>query len=142
MDSYFNWILQNPGLNHLTVLIFEFLDTASLNKCLKVSQLWNQFIKQNTSIWKRHLAKESPLHNAISSGQINMVELLLDLGFDVNGLNGEGQTPLSIACSHNRLTLVKLLCQHPKIDVNARTRNGETPLIKALLLHWGSRKVQ
>ena len=129
MESYFDMILQNPGLNHLTTMIFGNLDTNSLFNCLEVSDQWYQFIKENRRLWKQH---DFPLHRACISGHFNAVKLLIELGFDVNARNGEKEPPLLLACIHKRLKVTKLLCQHPNIDVNATNRYGCPLIIIAL----------
>ena len=133
MESNFDWILQNPGLNHVTIKIFGDLDINSLFSCLDVSEQWCKFIKENRSLWEPHVLHGFPLHYACISGHVNVVKLLFELGIDVNAIDGEDDTPLILACTHNRLKIVKLLCQHPNIDINATNTNGESPLILACI---------
>ena len=131
MANYFDWILQNPGLNHISIKIFENLDiVASLESCLQVSQQWNQFIKENESIWRKHLTKSFPLHHACRLGHVYIVKLLIEMGFDVNARDTKVGTPLSIACKTRNVKLAMLLCQQPKIDVNENFRL-DFPLNKA-----------
>ena len=123
MDSYFDGILQTPGLNHLTINIFKLLDIKSLDNCLVVSKKWHHFIKENGPIWKQHFSIEDsdlPLHNACTLGHVNMVKLLIKLGFDVNEISKSGETLLfhAYACIQNKFKVVELLCQQPRIDVN------------------------
>ena len=125
MESYFDWILQNSGLNHITIKIFKILDSKSLDKCLAVSGQWYQFIKQNESIWQQNLtiwkpyvSTDLPLHKACTAGHVNMVKLLIDVGFDLNGTNEYGKTPLYLACANKNNKVAKLLCQQPKFNVN------------------------
>ena len=47
MANSFDSILQNPGLNHITIKVFESLDFDSLIICVQVSPDWQQFIKEN-----------------------------------------------------------------------------------------------
>ena len=44
-----------------------------------------------------------------------------------------GRTALHLACQAGRLDVVQLLNQVEGIDVNCRTKGGETPLMKAVL---------
>ena len=118
MESSFDWILQNPGLNHLTIKIFKLLDINSLGFCLVVSKQWHQFIKENETIWKAHVSTELPLHDVCNSGYVNMVKLFIDLNYDINAKNRLDQTPLYLACQQNQVKLVELLCQQPGVDVN------------------------
>ena len=55
--SEMNNFIRNTGLEHIPILIFQFIDTDSLEVCRKVSKEWKQFIDNSTSIWKSHLAK-------------------------------------------------------------------------------------
>ena len=49
------------------------------------------------------------LHAATERNQIEMAELLIDLGADLNSENKNGMTPLMIAARHGNATLVKAL---------------------------------
>ena len=120
MESYFDWILQNPGLNHITIKIFEILDVISLDNCLEVSQQWFKFIIKNTSIWNQHASMHFPLHNACLLGHVTKVKLLIELDYDINATNKDGKTPLYLACKQNHVKVVKFLCQQPRIVVNAK----------------------
>ena len=44
MANYFDFILDNPGLNHISIQIFENIDLEALSKCIDVSEKWHQFI--------------------------------------------------------------------------------------------------
>ena len=122
MDSFFDWILQNPGLNHLTIKIFGFLDLKSFDNCLKVSKQWYQFIKENRNQWKR-FSYRWLLHNACYSGYANIVKLLIELDYNINAPDANGVTPLSLACLGNHVEVVKLLCKQSNINVNAKVNN-------------------
>ena len=129
MDSYFDWILQNPGLNHLTIKIFGLLDLKSFDNCLIVSKYWYQFIKENRNLWKV-LSQKFPMHDACYSGYVNIVKLFIELNEDINARDARGSTPLVLACWGNQLKVVKLLCKQSKINVNAKVNYiaGKTTL--------------
>ena len=57
IDSKFNELLRNPGFEHIPILIFQLIDTDTLEVCRKVSKEWKQFIDNSTPIWKGHLEK-------------------------------------------------------------------------------------
>ena len=106
MANYFEWILQNPGLNHITFKIFGNLNIDSLEKCLQVSNQWNQFIKENESIWNKYVPKQLPIHYAYNLGHVKIVKLLIEIGMDVNAKDAKGKTPLMLACSARNVKLV------------------------------------
>jgi ankyrin repeat protein len=63
-------------------------------------------------------------------GHLNMVNLLLDSGADVNGTGSDGWTPLMKASWHNFPEIVNTLLTHTA-DVNSTNKKGETALILA-----------
>ena len=125
MTNYFDFILQSPGLNHIGVQIFKQLDLQALAECAEVSQQFHQFIKENISITDH---ENVSLRIACTNGNVKIVKLLLDQGFDVNIRNNLGETPLQCACKNGHDQVVALLCQQPSIDVNVRNYLHETPL--------------
>lgn len=63
------------------------------------------------------------------------IRLLIDSGFDVNGVTGtdEQNTPLML-CAHKGLTeSVRLLLNYPEININAQNTRGETALMQAVM---------
>ena len=103
MANHFDWILQRPGLNHVAIKIFESLDMNSLDNSLGVSKQWFEFIKETESIWKPHISQDHIFHKVCSSGYLNIVKLLIDLGFDINASDEKGETPLIIACQKSNV---------------------------------------
>ena len=57
IDSKLNELIRNPGFEHIPILVFQLIDTDTLEVCRKVSKEWKQFIDNSTPIWKGHLAK-------------------------------------------------------------------------------------
>ena len=109
MANYFDWVLQRPGLHHLAIEIFEYLDIESVAKCLQVSEKWYQFMKAIKSLWKEQLLKTFPLNNACAYGHIGMVKLLIEYGFDVNAGNEVRNTPLYYILHHNLFSTKAIL---------------------------------
>jgi ankyrin repeat protein/tRNA A-37 threonylcarbamoyl transferase component Bud32 len=63
----------------------------------------------------------------VKKGNLKATQCYLKAGMDP-GVEGEfGETALHWAASEDRQDIVKLLCEH-KVDVNARTKKGLTPL--------------
>jgi len=72
------------------------------------------------------------LHIAISyTDSIQTVERLIAGGTDVNASAPEGNTPLHIAASRNKIEIVRLLLA-ARAEINARTEDGWAPLHEAI----------
>ena len=52
-----DYIVRNPGLEHVALQIFAFLDAKNLAKCFQVSRFWHHFIASNRTIWLKRLTK-------------------------------------------------------------------------------------
>ena len=72
-------------------------------------------------------AKNAALGEAVSLRRLDLVELLLANGADVNAKNKQGNTPLVGAVWMDHRDVVELLLAN-KADVNARDNDGKTPL--------------
>jgi ankyrin repeat protein len=78
------------------------------------------------------------LHQSAMRGETPAVEMLLNLGADVNGADQQGRPPLHDACLKGRLDTVKLLLDRGA-KIGALDENKATPLHDAAL--GGSAKV-
>eukprot|EP00299_Pterocystis_sp_00344_P008013 c2866_g1_i1.p1 GENE.c2866_g1_i1~~c2866_g1_i1.p1 ORF type:complete len:182 (-),score=21.52 c2866_g1_i1:643-1188(-) len=69
------------------------------------------------------------MHNAAHSNNEEMVNLLVNLGFDdqLNHLSGRGVAPLHVAVKHGSLRSVEALLRHGA-DPNQKNKSGDTPL--------------
>jgi len=77
---------------------------------------------------KNSLQNVVPLYLACRSGDIKVIELLLnDSNIDVNETY-EGVTPLYIACQQGHTEVVNILLSDPRIDVNKSNNEDETPI--------------
>ena len=75
----------------------------------------------------------SPLHSAVCRGDLEMIQVLLDYGVDVNAQTSNGSTPLLFVMWTNSepdLRVVRLLLDHGA-DPNLPTLDGKTPLYRA-----------
>lgn len=71
---------------------------------------------------------QSPVIIAVECGvSLRMLQFLLDAGADVNSVNADGQTLLSLAALQGKVYMVKLLLERGA-DVNIADNNGYTPL--------------
>ena len=74
---------------------------------------------------------DTPLHRALSRGQIATSMALISNGADLKIRNNEGRTPLHIAAKRN-VYLLDAMPVGSGVDANARASNGATPLIRAV----------
>lgn len=54
----------------------------------------------------------SPLHYACKLGNIEIIQLLLGNGADINLINNSGKSPIYYACKHGNIELIKYLIEH------------------------------
>lgn len=73
----------------------------------------------------------TPLILAITLNRIDCVRTLLDIGVDINKPDGLENTPLHIACVDGKHTIVKMLLENEKINMNLLNCFKECPLISA-----------
>ncbi|BFZ07441.1 hypothetical protein BsWGS_10479 [Bradybaena similaris] len=72
------------------------------------------------------------LHLAAIGGHINVMELLLEVGANVNAVEGKsGKTVLHFAVDWGNMTMIKFLLSQQSIDINARTYAGLPPILLA-----------
>ncbi|CAG0892800.1 unnamed protein product [Darwinula stevensoni] len=71
---------------------------------------------------------ESPLQLACEKGLLEVVQILLACGADVNLTGRDGETALHKAVNIGDGDLVNILIQHPGMNSNAKDRRGRTPL--------------
>lgn len=89
-------------------------------------------ITQRLDLNKKHLSYHTPLYLACHSGQIEIVQLLLNSGMvDINKTNIACETALFAACSKNYANIVKVLLEDKTIDVNIPNGDDETPIHRA-----------
>ena len=75
---------------------------------------------------------QTALMLAVSHGRLDMVDLLLEAGADVNIRDEDGSTALMCAAEHGHMEIVKLLMRHPDININATDNDGLTALSVAM----------
>ena len=90
-------------------------------------------------IWSRRIAyrpqgtfdysttqRQSLLHTASQNGLFSVVEAMIgsDVRFDINQVNGEGETPLSVATRSNQEAIVSLFAGRGDGDINSIDRIG------------------
>jgi len=78
-----------------------------------------------------HYSGVTPLLGAISSGNIEIVRLLLGAGANANHENVHGQIGLSVAALRGHAEILRLLLTLPGTDINHANIDGNTPLMLA-----------
>ena len=73
----------------------------------------------------------APIHSACAISDIEIAELLIENGANVNAKQTQGVTPLHSAANNGKTLLVMLLIKKGAV-VNAKMDNGQTPLSMAL----------
>merc|ERR1719166_167197 len=75
---------------------------------------------------------QTALMLAVSHGRLDMVDLLLEAGADVNIRDEDGSTALMCAAEHGHMEIVKLLMRHPDINIAPADNDGLTALSVAM----------
>ena len=76
--------------------------------------------------------KSTALIYAALGGSGRIVKMLLDHNADIDKANAWTETALSIACSNGCANMVKMLLARKPASLNARDKNGITPLITTI----------
>ncbi|XP_046682252.1 KN motif and ankyrin repeat domain-containing protein 2-like isoform X2 [Homalodisca vitripennis] len=71
---------------------------------------------------------QTALMLAVSHGRLDMVELLLQSGADMNIQDEDGSTALMCAAEHHHIEIVRLLLAQPDCDLSIRDYDGSTAL--------------
>lgn len=77
----------------------------------------------------------TPLHAASASGQVSVVNLLLDLGVEVDAVNGIGNTSLHVACLNGQDIVVNKLLDNGA-TVNAVNNKGMVSCVILLIINY------
>ena len=140
---------------HVTAISGYYMTPAVGALARRHFQLAQVLHHKGSSLEPRGFSDNTPLHAAAHNGDLEMVQVLLEYGVDVNAPNDARSTPLDFASRdgrHNDPRVVQLLIEHGA-DPHTRTRNGFTPLhrasengridvVRLLLEHGASVEVQ
>ncbi|MCJ1426325.1 hypothetical protein MMC29_004228 [Sticta canariensis] len=104
----------------------------------KPSTLTNTSVVQKETVqsWRKSLntfgiARTLMLIGAAQGGNEALVNNLLDQGTNSNQANDDGSTALHLAASNNHTSIVRLLLEKGRADIDRRNANGETALALA-----------
>lgn len=76
---------------------------------------------------------DRPLHLCAYSDEDEAAKLLIDVGANVNSKNLKGATPLVIAAVKGHYSVLRLLVNHPSIQLHEQDSDGDTALHCAVL---------
>lgn len=79
--------------------------------------------------------KQTPLHRAARTGQIDVVKRLVDVGIDPNAADIFGRTALCFAVHQGKTSVIELLCEKMKGGLDQKDHNGRNALVYAILNH-------
>lgn len=94
-----------------------------------VNQLLDKGANPNTA--SNNSFKVAPIHSACAISAVELAELLIKYGANVNAKQMQGVTPLHSAAHNGQTKLTKLLIDHGA-DLHAKTDSGQTPLHLAM----------
>ena len=125
-------IVKYPG--HVNAIGGYYLTPAVAALAGRHFELARVLHRNGSSVEPRGEYGWSPLHSAAHNGDLEMVQVLLDYGLDVNSQSDEGSTPLFLRSwdffNDRDPRVVGLLLDHGA-DPNLRRHDGESPLHRA-----------
>ena len=91
-------------------------------------------VECGADIEHREIQGRTPLYYAGSRCHIDITRYLISIGGNVNARTAMGRTALLKAVWNGQVELVKVLLEHPDIDINIIDSSERTPLHMAA---WG-----
>ena len=85
----------------------------------------------NSTNWYRNAYGATACHWAALRGYINIVEMILDRGFDIHDKNNDGWTILHHASVSDHINIIEMLLERGS-DINSKDNGGRTAL------HWAA----
>ncbi len=73
------------------------------------------------------------LHFAAGHGNLEILQILLQEGAEINFKDINGRSPLHLAASSGNMDAINLLLVCPGIEIDAKSSGNDTPLMKAIL---------
>lgn len=111
----------------------DYLCSGERDKSSEVEVLLNKYSDSIQEIIQLTDSYEnSPLHTAAKAGHVNIVDLLIKKGADIRAKNGEGYTPLHLACANGHTDVATALINAPLFvkdyEINRTNNAKNTPL--------------
>ena len=118
---------------HLPEQIFQKLDNSSLFKCREVVRSWKNLIDGKNYTWLRVVniptilkKKNTYLHLAAETGQIEAFKTASNKEKNINIKNRCGETSFHLACKKGRSTIVQFILKKSGVQINSDTKNNQT----------------
>lgn len=92
---------------------------------------WNKMKLDENSVGFHREEYETPITAACKNDHVDVAELLIKAGADVNVKKQNYGTPLTLACKNGHLKIVELLLRE-KAKINLGDSTGKTPIVIAL----------
>ena len=73
---------------------------------------WKSLLAHGADINAKDDYNQTPLHEAVTKGRKDVVEVLLANKAQINGRDNAGKTPLAYAVSNNFTDIAKMLREH------------------------------
>lgn len=93
--------------------------------------------EKNANLNAKSTDGSTPLHWAIDSGKLNIVEYLVEKGADISVKDNDGKTPLHNAVQQGKEEIVKFLAEEPGVEEVINTQDGNNG---KTLLHYAVEK--
>ncbi|MEZ4270366.1 MAG: ankyrin repeat domain-containing protein [Myxococcota bacterium] len=111
--------------------LLMFAATGGYSKSEDNADIVRLLLSRGAKIDARNSWGESALHYAAKDGMTEAVRVLVEAGADINAGDNRDSTPLMSASFDGHLGVVRLLAQDPRIEINARSKDGDTALLLA-----------
>jgi ankyrin repeat protein len=110
------------------------IDIALIKSILKSDkEEVRRLLREGADLSYRHTDGSSWLHMVATTGNTDILRILLETGIPIDQRNNALETPLIVATSHNKPEIVRMLLENGA-DVNAKRENGSTALLFACVL--------
>lgn len=93
-------------------------------------EIVKQMVNEQT-VREKDQEKNTPLHIAAGSGNLELVQLVCQYDVDMNAVNVRGETPLLLAVQAGNVDVVRFLYERGA-NIEIANKDGETPLYKAV----------
>ena len=87
----------------------------------------------NSTNWYRNVIGSTACHWAAFEGFMNIVEMILDRGFDIHDKNNNGVTILHFASVGDHINIIEMLLERC-VDINSKDNGGRTALHSATFM--------
>ena len=116
-------------------------DCYNIPKDLEIEQTFGSLLNAGGDIHALDRNGATVLSHACSddshpdTAQLKLAELLLNAGANANQASENGDTPLHLTAKDTSGNMMRLLLERGKANINARDREGRTPLLRVLDSH-------